>query len=83
MLDYKVQMSKPLASVERMFENQLAWRVEPGSHSWQIFCEAFEAHVFVDAGAEAGESSTLTLRVEPQVAGIAAQEMTLSAVVAP
>ncbi|MGO8748037.1 MAG: hypothetical protein ACLQNE_18845 [Thermoguttaceae bacterium] len=45
-LDCKFQMSKPLASVERMFENQPAWRVEPGSHSWQIWYEPFEVHVF-------------------------------------
>ena len=45
-LHCKFHISKPLASVERMFENQPAWRVEPGSHSWQILYEPFEAHVF-------------------------------------
>jgi hypothetical protein len=45
-LDCKFQLSKPLASVERMFENQPAWRVEPVSHSWQILYEPFEVHVF-------------------------------------
>jgi len=45
-LDCKFQLSKPLASVERMFENQPAWRVQAGSDSWQILYEPFEAHVF-------------------------------------
>jgi len=45
-LDCRFRFSKPIASVERMFENEPAWGVEPGSRSWQIVYEPFEVHVF-------------------------------------
>ncbi|MEZ4767564.1 MAG: hypothetical protein R2844_03960 [Caldilineales bacterium] len=41
--------------------------------------QPFQAHVFVDADAKTGQSTTLTLRVEPQVAGIAPQQVLISA----
>ncbi|NQT13307.1 MAG: hypothetical protein HQ582_11195 [Planctomycetes bacterium] len=44
-LDCQFRLSKPIASVERMFANQPAWGVEPGSRSWQIVYEPFEVHV--------------------------------------
>lgn len=44
--------------------------------------QPFQAHVFVDADARAGESTTLELRVEPQVAGMAPQRILINAVVA-
>jgi hypothetical protein len=43
------------------------------------FEQPFQAHVFVDKAALPGHHSTLTLRVEPQAPGIAAQSLTLSA----
>ncbi|MFH1923918.1 MAG: hypothetical protein ABIP48_29005 [Planctomycetota bacterium] len=45
-LDCTLRFSKPLASVERMFENQPAWGVEPGARSLEIVYEPFEVHVF-------------------------------------
>jgi len=45
-LDCRFRFSKPIASVERMFENQPAWGVEPGSRSWEMVYEPFEVHVF-------------------------------------
>lgn len=41
--------------------------------------QPFQAHLFVDKAAQPGHQSTLTLRVEPQAPGIAAQSLTLSA----
>lgn len=40
--------------------------------------QPFQAHLFVDKAALPGHQSSLTLRVEPQVPGIAAQTLTLS-----
>lgn len=44
--------------------------------------QPFQAHVFVDADARAGQSTTLELRVEPQVAGMAPQQVFITAEVA-
>lgn len=44
--------------------------------------QPFQAHVFVDADARAGQSTTLELRVEPQVAGMAPQQIRITAEVA-
>lgn len=44
--------------------------------------QPFQAHVFVDAGARAGQSTTLELRVEPQVAGMEPQHIRITAEVA-
>lgn len=44
--------------------------------------QPFQAHVFVDAGARAGQSTTLKLRVEPQVAGMEPQQILVTAEVA-
>lgn len=44
--------------------------------------QPFQAHVFVDAEARAGQSTTLELRVEPQVAGMAPQRILINAEVA-
>jgi len=40
--------------------------------------QPFQAHLFVDKAALPGHQSSLTLRVEPQVPGIAPQSLTLS-----
>ena len=44
--------------------------------------QPFQTHLFVDQAAQPGHQSTLTLRVEPQVQGVGAKSLTLSAVVA-
>ena len=44
--------------------------------------QPFQAHVFVDADARAGESTTLELRVEPQAAGMAPQRILINAEIA-
>lgn len=44
--------------------------------------QPFQAHVFVDADAQAGQSTTLELRVEPQIAGMAPQRILINAEVA-
>lgn len=43
----------------------------------------FQAHVFVDGAASAGQSELLAVRVQPLVHGVEPQILTLSAVVAP
>ena len=40
--------------------------------------QPFQAHLFVDKAAQPGHQSSLTLRVEPQIPGIAPQSLTLS-----
>ena len=42
----------------------------------------FQAHLFVNEEAESGETAMLNLRIEPQVDGLEARSVTLSAVVA-
>jgi len=44
--------------------------------------QPFQTHLFVDPAAQPGHESTLTLRVEPQVQGVGAKSLTLSAKVA-
>lgn len=44
--------------------------------------QPFQAHVFVDAEAKAGQTTTLALRVEPQMAGMAPQQVFITAEVA-
>ncbi len=44
-----------------------------------MFEQPFQAHVFVDADATVGQSTTLELRVEPQVAGVASQQILINA----
>jgi hypothetical protein len=43
------------------------------------FEQAFQAHVFVDKDASRGHREALTVRVEPQTAGVAPRSLTLSA----
>jgi hypothetical protein len=45
-LHCKFRFTRPLVSVERMFENRPDWTVEPKARSWQIVYEPFEVHVF-------------------------------------
>jgi hypothetical protein len=45
-LDCKFRFSRPLAKVERMFENQPEWEIEPNSRAFDIVYEPFEVHVF-------------------------------------
>jgi len=47
------------------------------------FQQPFQVHAFVNAEAAAGQSETLSLRVEPQTPGLAPQVLTLSASVRP
>ena len=47
-----------------------------------MFEQPFQVHIFVDADAKAGQSTTLELSVEPQVAGMAPQRILINAEVA-